>query len=316
MTSLTWVYGDDVFRVGEFVRSLQHRFAVDVVDRMPDGVDNDTLAQSILGVSLLGGRKLIVAKDPACLTQASNPESVRFLESTASSVPPGHFLVFISTKSVDGRTKAAQFLKKRAETHEFATFKEWELGKAREWLMAQAKARGIGIASDAVDLILDTVGFETGVLDQLLGTLRVYAGGVSRLDVAMVTSVLGTRSGSIFRLTEALRVNLKVQVVTELVALDEDGEEPVKILGIVASTLHQCLVTLEMMGQGRSFQDIGSVLERHPYSIQKTAPELKRAHSVSGLLEMLARLHEIDLAFKSGELSESGMVPLIAAAVR
>ncbi len=316
MSSVTWIYGDDLFRVAEFIRVLPQRLKVETVDRLPDGASNEALIQSVLGVSLFGGIKLIVAKDPHCLTSPSSPESSRFIETTFTSIPKGHYLLLVSSKSVDGRTKGAQLLKKLSTVHELTSFKEWESGKVREWLVDRARSKGVAVSPEGVDLMIDTVGFETGGLDQLLNTLAVYAGDGAKIDVPTVMAVLGARSGSIFRLTEALRANAHSIVVNELVALADDGEDAVKILGIVASTIHQCLVTLEMMQQSKSFQDIGTVLERHPYSIQKGAPDLKKYHTVAGLSGVLVRLQSLDLAFKSGQLAEIGMIPLIAGVLK
>jgi DNA polymerase III delta subunit len=316
MSAVTWVFGDDSFRVAEMIRVLPQRLKVETIDRLPDGASNAAVVQSVLGVSLLGGIKLIVSKDPQFLTSPSAPESIRFIESTLAAIPDGHYLLLVSSRSVDGRTKGAQLLKKLATVHELNSFKEWESGKVREWLTERVRSKGIVVSPDGIDLMIDTVGFETGILDQLVNTLAVYAGGSSKIDVSTVMAVLGARSGSIFRLTEALRANAHPVVVKELGALAEDGEDSVKILGIVAATLHQCLVTLEMMRQGKPFQDIGTVLERHPYSIQKGAAELKKHHTVERLSGMLVRLHALDLAFKSGQMAEAGMVPLIAGALK
>lgn len=316
MSSVVWLQGDDAYRRAEFAQHHSLKLGVETVDRLPDGASNSLLAQSILGVSLLGDSKLVVAKDPQFLTSPSAPESIRFVETVVAHVPSGHYLLLISSKSVDGRTKAVQALKKCAQVHEFTAFKEWEFGKVREWVLSKVQSRKLSISPSAVDLVIDTIGFDTGLLDQTLETLAVYCLDVGKIEIASVVAVLGARCGSIFRLTEAMRVRKHLEVVKELVALEDEGEDPVKMIGIIGATLHSYLVTLEMLSTGHSFQEIGGVLERHPFSIQKGAPELKKHYTISQLTGMITQLHDLDYLFKSGQLSAKGMMPLMAGVLR
>ena len=133
MSSVVWVYGEDAYRASEFSKSYPRTLGVDTVDRLPDGVANVVLAQALLGVSLLGDKKLVIAKNPQFFLNPSSPESLQLIDDVIGRIPSGHYLLLITTKGGDGRTKGVQALKKVSKVHEFPSFKDWEYGKVREW---------------------------------------------------------------------------------------------------------------------------------------------------------------------------------------
>ena len=316
MGILHWLTGDDMFRLNNELKKLTHQSDYEFVDRLPDGASHEQLIQSVLGMSLLGGTKLIVAKDPQFLTQPGAPESLKCIDTICRNLPNEHSLVVVSTKSVDGRTKLAQILKKNAKVHEFSTFKEWEWAKIKEWTESQARSLGVPISDDVIDTLIAAVGTDTGKIAQVLDTLSVYGVGKSQVGLTELEAVMGRKVGSIFRLTEALRRNDLAVIAEELDALEKNNDEPVKLMGLVVSTLHAHWMTLLLMSDGGSFADIGSLLERHPYTIQKGFPELKRCHTVDGLGRKLLALSDIDIGFKSGRIAIDTVVPLMIAALQ
>ena len=311
MASVTWAYGDDAFRVREFAKGLPSKLNVETVDHLPDGASNGSIMDAVLGVSLLGTTKLVVVRDPAFLSAVTSPDSLTMVTQLAS-IPQGHYLLILSTKTVDGRTKLAQALKKVTEVHEFTSFKEWEGAKVREWLVGQLNGLQRHMPPAAMELLLDTVGKDIGVLQRTLDTLVTYAGD-SPITVDTVTAVVGARSGSFYRLTEALRVKDRKVIFQELLQLEAD-EDAVRILGTVSATMHQFIMTLELMRQGKTFQEIGGVLERHPFVIQKSVPDIKRHYTIETLAAIIHRLQSLDLGLKSGEISPSGAMALLAGA--
>lgn len=313
MSSVHWVYGDDGYQVMSFVREFSHSSSYETVDRLPDGASNEVVVQAVLGTSLFGEVKLVIAKDPQFLTQLAAPESLRVISDVLSSVPDGHTIVLVSTKVPDGRTKAVQALKKVAKVHEFLQFKDWEQGKVLDWFKSRIRAKHLSISPTALVLILESAGNDTGVLDQTLDLLNVYIGNPREIVVDDVVAVMGARSGSIFRLTEALRLRHHPSVIKELASLEDEGEDPVKILGIVGATLHQFWVTLSLLNEGQTFQEVGTLLERHPYIIQKSAPDIKRHYTVAELGNKILELQTLDHQFKSGQISASGMIPILGA---
>ncbi len=300
--------GTDTHRMKTFLKTLPSTLGVEVVTPLMDGAGYRELVDALFGVSLLGSTNLIIVQDPQFLAQPTHEQSLDTVRQI-SAIPSGHFLAIVSTKAVDGRTKVAQALKKVATVQSFDAFKEWEGAKFSEWVKGVASQLGIRFHPKALELVVETVGVDTGVARQLIDTVITYDPNQTEITVDTVIEVLGQRVGSYHRLTEALRRQDKVSIATEVFGLASD--DPAKVLGIVSATLHQFAIIRFLTEDGRSADEMAKVVERHPYSVKIAMPDLKRAYTLDGMTTILTRLSQLDIGFKSGQLSGDGMAALL-----
>jgi DNA polymerase-3 subunit delta len=121
------------------------------------------------------------------------------------------------------------------------------------WCVKWAPSRhGKAITQPAAALLLDLVGSEMGLLDQELLKLAVYVGDRQRIDVDDVHKLVGrSRDENVFKIMEAVGTGDSKTALTMLVRLLDGGEEPLRLLGALASQLRRLAQAARLTLSGR-----------------------------------------------------------------
>ncbi|NBV41733.1 DNA polymerase III subunit delta [bacterium] len=306
-----WVSGSDSVRVSDQVRQLEREVAGASIERM-EGADVPAVFEAISTVSLLCEPKVVVVRDPSFITggagDSAQADAVNVL---LRSVPPDHRLILVSSKKVDQRLKIPTLIKKNSRFFEFNVLEDWDLPKAREWMVTQLKGLEKPISQAAMDAFIDHFGVLIGAAKQALATLSVYVADKNRIELEDVLTVLGSKAGNLYRLGEAVKGRRRDILVREINALREDDEEPIRILITIASTLETLLTVRQMVAARMSFDEIGNRVSRHKYFVERLHKDASAGHTVARLANDLRFLHQLDLGVKSGVFSGDSAMAMI-----
>lgn len=168
----------------------------------------------------------------------------------------------------------------------FWRLKEEELCR---WLAREAGTLGKNLTLAAAQRLVEVVGENLWELTQELEKLALYAGKEKSLTPTLVNQLAThSRTYNIFALVDALGEPGAQKRLTALAQLLDLGEEPPKILGMLARQLR----LLMRMKEG------GAGLNLPPWHMKKLAQQA-RNFSEAALRSHLFRLHQTDLHLKT-----------------
>lgn len=169
---------------------------------------------------------------------------------------------------------------------------------ARAWVEATARAAGFRIERAAVVYLIEMAGTSLTRLEQELAKAMSFAGEASTIRARDLEGLLGrSREHSVFELTDALvrgNANDATRVLNMLV---DDGEEPLRILAMVAWITRQLVIAADLAARGT---DRKAILDRLGGRWTQRGEILDRARGASpeGLLSALASCADADLFVK------------------
>ena len=301
---LHFVYGEETFLVDGYVAQIRAKYSGYQEDFFKDKVDFSALQMSVASQDLFCPAKLIVIKELSALGETLDaPDVARWAELfRQAALGPNVVVVWMGAKKPDMRKKLCTTLKQLAVTKEFLSFKDWEQDKVLQWLRGKVASMGKQISMDALVAMEQIGGVDLRQLSGILELLVVYLGGRTKIEVADVMAVSGAGNASAFLLTEALRDRKVSSVMMSLSRLLDQGEEPLRLMGLLVATLrlyYQLLVLDEMK---LTSQQMGQKLGKSPFFLQKLLGPIKRHYTVQHLRNVFGFFAELDVAIKTGKI--------------
>ncbi len=168
-------------------------------------------------------------------------------------------------------------------------------GELLPWLTREAAAQGKSLSPAAAQRLLEMVGDNLAELSQELEKLVLFAGTEKVLTPALVTRLAShSRSYNIFALTDALGDPGAHKRLAALAHLLDLGEQPVRILGMLARQIR--LLIHVKASQGRP--ERSPSLNQPPGILKKLEQQAAR-FSETALTRHLFLLHQADVQLKT-----------------
>ncbi len=173
------------------------------------------------------------------------------------------------------------------------------------WIRARARQRGVNLDAGAVVDLAEFVGDDLRQLDQELIKLADYVAGkrtVTRGDVRRL--VPETRAANIFALVDALGLG-EAPTAGRLMqhALDVDGEQPLRLLGMIARQYRLLIQAKALQAQGTGPPEIAKVLGVPEWTAPKLMTQAGR-HSFARLEAAMERILAADEGIKTGKIGD------------
>ncbi|MDA1354421.1 MAG: DNA polymerase III subunit delta [bacterium] len=305
-----FVVGDEPLLISETVKTILAKYPNHTQEKWVKQ-ELDSIATLVESGSLFSSQYILLAKDPAFLTKAPTDKEFERLKSIFETIETnGHaVVVYCPTKKPDIRKKVAAYLKKKATTTECNAFKDWEQNKLIEWAQNRLKGNGQTIEWNAAHHLAESCGNSLSMLAQSLDTLSTYAIGKPTITIADVQALSGDDQGTPYQLTEAIKSKNQTLALKVARLLLLNGEEPVKLCGLMASSVRLYLQMLLLQKEGKTAQNMAKSLGKNPYFIQKLLPDVKRHHTIPALKIALKTLADTDYNLKTGRLKpEDAMI--------
>ena len=253
--------------------------------------------------SLLGGERTVVAVDPPGLV--TSDEAAREALSAYLQTPaPGTMLVLVVDK-LDRRLKLIKQIEKTGVIVPCEPPREREMPS---WIGARAQRLGLRLAPDAIQLLADAVGTDTGLAVRELEKIALVAmdgglaaGGVIR--AADVEPLLGpSKSVGAFALEDALLGGRTEQALDALERHlgGRDAAAPLALLARLATISRRLVVAADALEQREDPEAVRAALGCHPFVAKKYATAARdggRRRGERGLAACVAA----DARLKSGD---------------
>lgn len=303
--SLTFVYGDETYLVEEHVRAFKTTHASLSLDVFKEVFDLDNVLRSVTTQDMFSSGKCVIMVNPFFLFQRLDDAVQVRLEHVLDSAEKSDYPILIVAlgKKVDGRKKVITRLKKIAETKEYASFKDWEQDKILAWVSSRISESGKRVEKDALLALEQVGGVNLRVLASEISKLLLYVGNRDVITLHDVTAVTSGGGASIFRFSEAFRDRNVPAMTLELDRLLNDGEEPLRLLGLIVSNVRLYFQLLTLAAERQSVQQMGKVLKKNPYFLKRLLPAVQRSYSLDRLRELYASLAILDRDIKTGKVA-------------
>ena len=182
-----------------------------------------------------------------------------------------------------------------------------------DWIRQRAAARKVKLDAGAIADLAEFVGDELRQLDQELIKLADYAPrrSVTRDDVRRL--VPATRAASVFEMADALGMG-DGATAGKLMrhALDIDGEQPLRLLGMIARQYRLLIQVKALQTQGARPPEMARTLNVADWTLPKLLSQANR-HTFSALERAMERILAADEAIKTGKLSDREAMDVLLA---
>jgi len=227
-------------------------------------------------------------------------------------VPESTELVFLEEDTA-GSGPIVRRLQELARTGQvkIITCEKLRRNEVPDWIRQRAAVRRVKLDAGAIADLADFVGDELRQLDQELIKLADYAPHrtVSREDVRRL--VPATRAASVFEMADALGMG-DGATAGKLMrhALDTDGEQPLRLLGMIARQYRLLIQAKALQAKGIKPSEMARTLNVADWTVPKLLNQANR-HTFVVLERAMARILAADEAIKTGKLSDSEAMDIL-----
>jgi len=232
------------------------------------------------------------------------PENVLAeLGRTLPLIPENSFLLLTSRNKPDERLKSTKLFKQLAtEFREFPLIPPWKTELLVQSVNQAAQAVGVKLTPKIAELLAESVGNDTRLLDNEIEKLRLYLEGSNKpLNVTTVTQLVRNTTQNSLQLAAAIRTGNTARALETLAALINASEPGLRIVATLIGQFRTWLWVKIMIESGeRNQQAIASAADiGNPKRIYFLQQEVKFL-SVEQLISCLPLLLELEVSLKQG----------------
>jgi len=260
-----------------------------------DGEDSsyERMQEAMQSLPFLAAKKLVVLQAPG-----ANKEFAEKAADLLKELPETTDLVIVEPK-LDKRLVYYKLLKKQPG---FTEFPELDENGLAAWLIKQAAARGVKIASNDARYLVERVGTNQHYLSNEIEKLSLGAGETGKISRQLIDDLTAaTPSSTIFQLLEAAfagNTRAALELYAEQRALKV---EPQQIIAMLAWQLH-VLALVKAAGSSKPSDDIAREAKLNPFVVRKTAG-VARSLTMARTRQLVADLTTIDERLKRESLN-------------
>lgn len=303
---MTYVfYGTEEFLIKQEILKMKEKYGIDDISINAYDLENSSIERIIddaSTVSLFSNNKMILCDNAYIFTGTTNkklPEqNNKALEEYLEHENPDTILIFTVLKDkLDERKKIVKLLKQKKQIKEFT-----KIVNLDEFIKKEFESYEIG--KKEISLLIDRVGDNLNILHQEIQKIKLYKDKnliVTENDIIELTHK--NVDTDIFNLIENIVKKNKDTALESYKEMLQLGEEPIKIIIMLANQFRLIYQTRNLYKKGYSEKDISSLLGIHPYRI-KLAITKGNQFSDETLLSYLIRLSELDINIKNGKIDK------------
>lgn len=303
---MTYVfYGTEEFLIKKELNKIKEKYNIDDINISFYDLENSKLEDIIddaSTISLFSDNKLIICDNAYVFTGTTNkklPEqNVKILEDYLTNDNSDTILIFIVNKDkLDERKKVVKLLKEKKQIKEFN-----KINNIDEFIIKEFEP--YKISRKEINLLRNRVGENLNLLHQEINKIKLYKDDVLEIYsddiINLTTKNIDT---DIFNLIENIVMKNKVAAIESYKEMLRLGEEPIKIIVMLANQFRLIYQSRNLYKKGYSEKDISSMLNIHPYRI-KLALNKGSKFQDDVLILYLEKLANLDINIKSGKIDK------------
>jgi DNA polymerase-3 subunit delta len=307
------LYGTETFLAEELIKLAQREMIdptyADLNVSQYDCTETSLtdILQDAETLPFLAEHRMVVARQAYFLTGAKPAVKVESDPDALLSYlahPPSYTSLFLHVEAdkLDERKKLVKALQEKAVVIPFLPLRDADL---YGWVERRAVHYQAKIERPQAMKLVERTGSDLRLLDKELEKLALYAGGNGAVITDQMIEKLASRTleQDVFALVEDVVAGRLESAFRTLYDCMKLGEEPIKLLALLARQFRLLLQVKIWAPRGYSQQQLAGMLKVHPYAVKK-AMEQARFFDETSLRRLLGELAEEDYRMKSGQVDK------------
>lgn len=299
------LYGKEFILINDFIENIKKtknidKYNVETFDLEYTSLKN--IVDSANTISLFNDQKIIIVDNSYIFTTSNKKQDendLKYLEEYISNQNEKTILVFkTNTETIDSRKKIVASIKKYGEVKEFN--KALDLN---EKIVSYLKPYKID--NKAINYLISRVGDDINIIYQECEKIKTYKNDKSSITEEDIKNLTTKNINTdIFYLLDNILNNNKETAIECYYEMIKKGEEPLKIIIMIANQYRLILQVKELLKKGYREPDIIDMLEQKPYTIKKIIERVNK-YTKDELLKYLYELSDLDINIKSGMIDKN-----------
>ncbi|MFA5880321.1 MAG: DNA polymerase III subunit delta [Candidatus Margulisiibacteriota bacterium] len=297
------LYGNEDFLISGKLEQLLLEYKTKNLVKLSSSITLKELYSQVISNDLFVQEKILVIKNPEFL-KAKSEEEISLLNKISVQLKLGEDLLILAIfdNAIDFRTKIPQLLKKEANLFELNGFKDWEQEKIIWWIKDKIKSQGKKITEEAALALEACHGNNLKALASEIEKLVTFKIESDEITLADIKAVTLSESYTSFDLNLALQQKNLKQAIRITYNLMKNNEDPIKLLGLIASNIRLYYQILLLLNEKKSIDQIATVLGKNLYYLKRLVPEVRKNFQIVDLEKAFQVLQQKDFEIKSGQL--------------
>lgn len=258
-----------------------------------DQTEGQTVANAARTMPMMADKRFVLVRRVDKMRGDSHAALAEYLKD-----PAPEACVVLVAKKLDGNGKLSRAAKKAGCRFDAKPLK---LGAVRQLAVAEAKAKGHQLPSDAAHALVDAIGENLSALGDALERLSLYVGPGQRIDVAAVEATVSrVRVDTIWQLIDAISLRDTRTATAAATSLLAGREPPLRILALVSRQLRVVARMRGALAQGMDAKAATKVAGAPPFKA-RALTEAARRFKLGDLERAFTALAETDLLLKGSK---------------
>lgn len=312
MNLLQLFFGTNIRRINE--KSI--KLAAEYVDEIDDfnvikmNLKEHTIEALVDEAQILpmfSDRKVIIVTDAFVFTgqkvRAEVKHNIDLLIEYIENKNDDTLIIFeVYSESLDKRKKLTKLMSSLGQVDEVKPMSEFEL---KTFVKDTLAHNDIHITPDAVDAFLAKTGIEYETVINELDKLALYAD--EHIEIEDIRDVVSASlESNVFKVTDLILANKKVEAVYLVRHLILQKEEPIKLLALITRQFRLMYQVKLLSSKGFDQDYIARTIKSHPYPVKLALGRVRGVH-LEGLLAKIVKCRDIDYQMKSSYLDKQSL---------
>lgn len=299
------LYGKEFILMNEFIEEIKNKYNLDKYNIEQFDLENDSLKNIVDAantISLFNDQKIIIVDNSYIFTsnhKKIDDKDIEYLDNYLDNLNDKTILIFkTNNETIDSRKKIVIHLKKVGNVKEFNNTVNLT-DKIKDFF------KPYKIDLKTINHFIERVGDDLDIIYQESEKIKIYKDKDEVITIQDIDDLTTKNINTdIFYLIDNILNNNKDVVLECYQEMLKKGEEPIKILIMIANQYRLILQVKELFKKGYKEYDIADILEQKPYTIKK-ALERNNKYQKEELLSYLHELADLDANIKSGLIDKN-----------
>lgn len=299
-------YGLEQYLIDKEIKKVILDNKIDDINIVHYDLENtkiEDIIEDLSSVSLFGEKKIIIVDNAYIFTGTTNKklleQNTDILEKFLKNNNCDNIVIFnILKEKLDERKKIVKVIKEKGIVKDFNTFSN--INKYVLDMFGEYK-----INNENINFLVNRVGNNLEDLSQEINKIKIYKDNdfnITKEDIINLTTK--NIDTNFFNLIENIVARNKNKAMESYYEIIKDGEEPIKIIVVLANKFRLIYQAKNLYKKGYSEKDISNMLGSNYYAIKKCL-ESSRNYDDKFLLKCLMKLANLDIDIKSGKIDKN-----------
>ena len=295
------LYGTEKLLIEQETNKIINTYNINIENIIKYNLENTSIGIVIEDAetySMFDDKKIIIVENSFIFTGKKVIEqNIEVLENYLNNYNPDTILIFtIITEKLDERKKIVKQINKIGQVKNLVS------NDIR--LFVKNNFGDYKISNSDIDLLLERVVNNLSILNNEINKIKIYKNDNKQIttnDILELTSK--SVDTDIFKFIDNIINKNKSKVLETYDELIKLGEEPIKIIVMLANQFRLMYQVKGLTKKGYSEKDIAKILDIHPYRVKLSLGKSKN-FSDDNLLKILKQLADLDSDIKKGNIDK------------